>query len=156
MDLEIYGTVDCQSCGQYKPWTYMVQIRQDGGKHILKVCLSCKDRATEGWTGRDTVITRGVDPDTLPVHTPEWKSGDHLTYCVRCGKEGAQNHHFAPRSLFPDADEWPQGYLCEKHHTQWHNALDVEIRRNARDREFIRDSLRLMIERLERTDDDTA
>lgn len=42
--------------------------------------------------------------------------------CERCGASGTEYHHYAPRSIFADADDWPTGYLCVACHTEWHRA----------------------------------
>jgi hypothetical protein len=43
--------------------------------------------------------------------------------CERCGAEGAEAHHWAPRAFFADCDDWPMSYLCPSCHTRWHKAL---------------------------------
>ena len=47
-------------------------------------------------------------------------STDWNPLCERCGAAGTELHHYAPRSLFDDADDWPTGYLCRPCHTKWH------------------------------------
>lgn len=42
--------------------------------------------------------------------------------CVKgCGRTDIELHHFAPRSIFPDADNWPVLPLCVACHLHWHN-----------------------------------
>ena len=43
--------------------------------------------------------------------------------CVCGGDVRVQLHHFAPRALFEDADDWPQAYLCIECHMRWHVTL---------------------------------
>jgi hypothetical protein len=46
-----------------------------------------------------------------------WKVNDPIQTppCERCGSTGpTQEHHWAPRALFPDAHEWPMSYLCSR------------------------------------------
>ena len=43
--------------------------------------------------------------------------------CERCGAIGVEEHHWAPRSLFDDAAEWPTGWLCRPCHRRWHSTL---------------------------------
>ena len=43
------------------------------------------------------------------------------TPCVRCRSYTAiEYHHWAPRHLFGDADEWPGSLLCRDCHRLWH------------------------------------
>jgi hypothetical protein len=42
-----------------------------------------------------------------------------------CQQPGREEHHFAPRNTFGDeADHWPTGALCRKHHHEWHRRMD--------------------------------
>lgn len=41
--------------------------------------------------------------------------------CARCGRKDAiEIHHWAPRHLFPDAENWPTSPLCPTCHRTWH------------------------------------
>jgi hypothetical protein len=43
-----------------------------------------------------------------------------------CRNVPTELHHWAPRALFPDADNWPQDYLCVKtHHPRWHKVMET-------------------------------
>lgn len=48
--------------------------------------------------------------------------------CKRCGAIGTELHHWAPKELFEDAEEWPTAYLCPKHHQEWHNKVTNKLR----------------------------
>ena len=64
---------------------------------------------------------------------------DHLVYaavindstdnqCEKCGKMGAELHHWAPRHLFGDqADRWPVSFLCQECHATWHQAVTPDM-----------------------------
>jgi len=46
--------------------------------------------------------------------------------CIRCGgRDGVQNHHWAPRIIFgfEDAESWPQAPLCQSCHSEWHQKM---------------------------------
>lgn len=44
--------------------------------------------------------------------------------CEHCGGTvGTELHHWAPRAIFHDADDWPTGYLCTECHRLWHRAM---------------------------------
>lgn len=42
-----------------------------------------------------------------------------------CDREAVEDHHFAPRAVFADADDWPRALLCVEHHTEWHRRMRV-------------------------------
>lgn len=45
--------------------------------------------------------------------------------CERCGKYGAEEHHWAPTHRFGEsADQWPVSYLCPECHAEWHRIMD--------------------------------
>ena len=60
-----------------------------------------------------------VHIERLPLHEDHT---ENASGCERCGsKEGVELHHWAPRELFgDDRDFWPTGWLCPKHHEEWH------------------------------------
>lgn len=49
--------------------------------------------------------------------------GYELDQCDVCGTLGAELHHYAPRHLFDDAEDWPKGHLCKYHHKLWHDII---------------------------------
>ena len=40
-----------------------------------------------------------------------------------CPNQPGQQHHVAPRDLFSDSDDWPTVWLCQKHHSRWHQVM---------------------------------
>jgi hypothetical protein len=49
---------------------------------------------------------------------------DEHRECAHCGKVGrVECHHWAPKHLFADADQWPQSYLCGPCHQLWHATM---------------------------------
>lgn len=58
--------------------------------------------------------------------------------CTRCGVSGTELHHWAPKELFEDAEDWPQDYLCKKCHERWHLILTIPLRK-LRKRETLKD-----------------
>lgn len=66
-------------------------------------------------------------------HAPGWDklvvvdSGYHNPPCEVCGEQPTTNHHWLPRHIARAAglaaDEWPQAYLCHKHHMEWHRLV---------------------------------
>ncbi|EPQ80838.1 hypothetical protein MMEU_1363 [Mycobacterium marinum str. Europe] len=42
----------------------------------------------------------------------------------RCGQPGTHLLRLAPKSRFPDSDEWPIVPVCSPHHLEYHQAMD--------------------------------
>ncbi len=53
---------------------------------------------------------------------PEYRSSSYeVRICEKCGQEGAEEHHWAPRYIFSEeCEDWPKDYLCQKCHSEWH------------------------------------
>jgi hypothetical protein len=49
--------------------------------------------------------------------------------CARCGAPAEHVHHWAPRELFEDAEQWPTSELCGDCHRLWHMTINAERRR---------------------------
>ncbi len=65
----------------------------------------------------------GIDISSLPVVANT--AGIYGRCSVHdCTENGAQLHHFAPTGIFgPEADRWPVGFLCRRHHAEWHRRV---------------------------------
>jgi hypothetical protein len=50
--------------------------------------------------------------------------------CERCGRRGAELHHWAPREIFGDeeAELWPKDFLCVTCHLDWHGKINLSRR----------------------------
>lgn len=47
-----------------------------------------------------------------------------------CNENGAAEHHYAPSHIFGEAaSDWPIGYLCREHHSEWHKKTKTGIYR---------------------------
>lgn len=70
------------------------------------------------WIQKDELERSGVEISTIRVV-------EILTQprCAKCGKRGAQQHHWAPKHLFKDAEDWPKDYLCTDCHRLWHDVV---------------------------------
>jgi hypothetical protein len=76
----------------------------------------------------------GFDPETIIL-------ADDLRVraceVLECAELGAEEHHWAPRSLFADANRWPTSKLCKKHHELWHKTTGLAVStRCSKDQEF--------------------
>ena len=54
---------------------------------------------------------------------PVINNNSEFFVCKKCGAIGAANHHWSPKHLFEDAEDWPQDYLCNECHDKWHNIV---------------------------------
>ena len=92
------------------------QINSSGAKVIVERCPICR-RAPN--IKQAFISKKGLDWDALPLFEDY---SLHAEPCaVRgCLNKGTEYHHFSPRHLFDDADDWPTAYLCKVHHTMWH------------------------------------
>lgn len=89
----------------------------------------------------DMCLTCGKNARGSAIYIPQKQMGTLLTDiplftdytltappCIICGsREGTENHHFAPRHIFEDAEQWPQGNLCTKHHKEWHTKITAHV-----------------------------
>jgi hypothetical protein len=105
---------------------------RDGSVEVVCVVTSNRDRQFRPRCGRCGYVAafnlahrlltdserRGAPIIRVNKPTPAAK-------CARCGKWGAvEDHHWAPRALFPDADLWPTAKLCRACHVRWHQIID--------------------------------
>jgi len=67
------------------------------------------------WIEHDKIIGCDIDIDSLRI-----VSQNLTARCARCGIREGELHHWAPKSVFEDADDWPQDYLCVECHKEWH------------------------------------
>lgn len=92
------------------------QINSNGAHVAVERCRLCGRNPNKG----KPFLSKKDIPnfDELPLLVDYSKQSEP---CVVCGsKDGSEYHHFAPRHLFDNADEWPTGWLCMKHHNEWH------------------------------------
>jgi hypothetical protein len=90
-------------------------ISANGVIQYKTYCPKCSDRSG--------AIAHHKLPDDYKRNAFQIKN-DVGFICERCGSEnGVENHHWAPRALFADADDWPTSYLCPKCHRFWHKKI---------------------------------
>ena len=112
------GIMNCFRCSGERI-EFRKTIMQNGQVSIGAYCLKCKRLAT-----KETCIPkRRFSERQIAEMAIEHDYSRHDNVCsVRgCGRRDVEWHHFAPRSLFNgSADDWPAGWLCGKHHREWH------------------------------------
>ncbi len=89
-------------------------IKRNGGVQVRTRCLRCNREP------RNSAPRRGSEYwDILLADLRDSSS------CERCGSlDGVELHHYAPRNVFPDADQWATGYLCPECHRHWHRSMN--------------------------------
>ncbi len=117
----------CRKCGH--PTGYLARyIQRNGHTAVRWVCDNCDDYYTKGDLPKEFVFRFVANIDDLPVRVdrsdPNYKPPP-VPPCIVCGEDGRHNHHWAPRSIFPD---WPDGdgftvRLCDGCHTELHRRL---------------------------------
>lgn len=104
------------TCMHFDTIARMLYRKVNASVEIRDVCRDCGG----AWGGLKLVD----NPDwrTLPV----WKDnlGEAIP-CARCGTRETEQHHWAPRAMFDDADQWPMSPLCVACHTRWHRTIDT-------------------------------
>jgi hypothetical protein len=120
---------------QLDAWTgYMNQLnqlQQYGHIEITKTVMSSgKFHITATSNGRYLkYISKGNIP---PEYLASLSAGADYSLnnppCKRCGAIGTELHHWAPKELFEDAEQWPQDYLCPNCHYRWHKTVTIPFR----------------------------
>lgn len=117
--LEMYRKYN-GACRCSKPFFGIVVVIQANSVRTYKLlCVGC---------GRlcSNAIPASKLPDWVLSNAPVYRDHmDQTTLCARCGSnDGVEMHHWAPRSVFDDADEWPVALLCPRCHSRWHEAMN--------------------------------
>lgn len=97
-------------------------IRADGGYHVS---IKYNDHHIKGHPFFKQNAIPSEIFDSLSI---EDDYSENNPECARCGARGTQLHHWAPKELFEDAEEWPQSYLCRNHHQEWHDKVTIKFR----------------------------
>lgn len=101
-------------------------VMGSGEFHIGAVCPNCGHNLK----GKGVWIKQDKIPFEIMESLPTLSDYSlDLPPCAVCGERGVQLHHWAPKELFPETfEEWPQSYLCKKHHDEWHKAVTNPFR----------------------------
>lgn len=94
-------------------------IMQNGQLSIGAYCLTCNRLATkETCIPKRRFTERQIQEMTIEH---DYSRHDNVCCVKGCGRHDVEWHHFAPKGLFAQAaDDWPGGWLCNKHHREWH------------------------------------
>lgn len=101
-------------CGHNAASAVFVWRLRTGERRLYDGCSLCGAQV-----GRRSIPHAGHDIETIPIGIDERTVNPP---CQRCGAFGTQLHHWAPKSLFgeAEADRWPTAYLCIDCHDFWH------------------------------------
>ena len=103
-------------------------IMASGAFHIWYRCKLCQRNVTSPgpYLSKKSPILQGLNLDDLPT-LEDYRANNPP--CAVCGAIGTEEHHIAPKELFPDTFElWPKVYLCKDHHAEWHNKITIPLR----------------------------
>lgn len=117
-------TIDPDLCPGHD--TYLATIRKANDTlEVREWCRHCT-YWNGGWSFARLQQEHGVTPDQLPIERDYLDDADPCA--VRgCRNPGAEYHHWAPQSIFEDADMWPISPLCQQHHRNWHDLTGIAI-----------------------------
>jgi hypothetical protein len=124
LDLEMYTTLRCR-CVETR--FEVVRIRQANGASTWRLqCTKCRHVCAASIL--HAKLPKPVRDEARLVRN----AMDPSRRCARCGSssKGVELHHWEPRDVFDDFDEWPKSWLCPECHKRWHERMDGYRRRN--------------------------
>ena len=76
-----------------------------------------------GWGGRKATEDQ---VNSLPMVRDRYREPTEA--CERCGVIAHLHwHHWAPKSMFTDAESWPKSALCPACHAEWHEIVTPQL-----------------------------
>lgn len=114
----------CCKCGGVNTAQLHRQTMRSGAEGFTYRCRAC-DKSdpykTGTYVGHRAVLTRLTKEEiaSLPYIPPS-----EIVLCSHCGAEGAEWHHFGPKEIFEDSEDWPQAPLCLPCHNLWHKKIE--------------------------------
>lgn len=104
---------DCPKCCEHEPVRgYIIKVNGDALAQAM--CFRC---------GRRGDIRKDDLQPVLDICFRNNIEPDSTRSCQHCGATGTETHHWAPRAIFNDPDQWPTADLCRRCHRQWHAAM---------------------------------
>ena len=114
----------CGGCFRATTCELHRHVKISGAHDFCWVCTNCKkvvkSKAGGLWIAKRAVegLLSAREIGVLPVLNPAVQ-----VECERCYRSGVEYHHWMPRALSEDADQWPGGYLCRSCHEEWHRLV---------------------------------
>ena len=104
----------CPRCCTHQPIRGFM-LKWNGEACPQHLCLLC---------GKREDIRRNDLGPILDVCIRNNATSNPTEPCSRCGATtGTELHHWAPKAIFNDADDWPMSPLCPTCHRTWHQAM---------------------------------
>ena len=104
----------CNKCNI--PAVIYKQINSSGAVVVVERCPVCGRNPNKGVPFLNKSL---YDVDKLPLFQDLTLNAEPC-YIVGCLNKGTQLHHFAPKHLFENYNDWPTAWLCQPHHDEWH------------------------------------
>ena len=112
-------------------------IMASGAFHVWRRCIHCLENVSKPGPWLSLKAIGPIDIESLPIFD-DYRLNNPP--CAVCGAIGTEEHHFAPKELFPETFErWPKAYLCKLCHQEWHNTITIPLRK-LRNRERKKDN----------------
>ena len=118
----------CPRCDRDTRQEVSRRVSANLAEHFGWWCLECHwwtpSKSGGNWIPKENLVTYGVDLSLVRV--AEVIKGER---CARCGRRGAELHHWAPRAMFEkeEAESWPKDYLCKACHDEWHRKVTPQL-----------------------------
>lgn len=115
----------CRRCRSAAHSILGIYVKRDGTESVRAYCELCTAFGPRPeWITADLPNPTALKRIFVCAHMKD--NSRDAEPCARCGStNGTQLHHWAPQSIFDDADKWPTSYLCISCHEEWHTRTGV-------------------------------
>lgn len=118
------GTRRCRKCGLDTQSRLFLFVNHAGNRSAAWGCERCG-----GGTAGRFYSVRGL-PEEEVARLPVIDRRTVEDECERCGKLGAEAHHWAPTHIWgSEASDWPISRLCKECHDLWHRVMTPDMNR---------------------------
>ena len=126
----------CKSCEHETTSKLVRNVTASGISQVWYQCIFCLGNVEgvgSAFVKHTELKSKNIEINLLPIIN-DYRDSNRV--CFVCGERDCELHHYAPRHLFTNADSWPTGYLCKKHHDQWHKIVtpNMCLKGNRRDK----------------------
>ena len=118
----------CPRCAHDTRQEISCRLSASAAEHFGWWCLECHwwapSKNSGIWIAKEQLVAGGVDLSIVRV--VEVMGGQR---CARCGRRGAEEHHWSPRAIFgkDEAETWPKDFLCKACHDEWHLKVTPQL-----------------------------
>lgn len=117
----------CRRCGENTQQEVQKKITASLADFYGWMCLKCnwwtESKSGGIWISKEQLLEHGLRLEDIKIGFIE-----DAPRCSRCGKRGAEVHHWAPRKIFgDDCEKWPKDTLCVDCHKLWHKLVTPTI-----------------------------